>query len=193
MSEPIENPPVVAKKLHGVYVPKAEKSEHRAYYSFYEKLGKTRSLPRVAKEFGKSVAFISTLSRAFRWQERLQQSEKEIKDPVVIGTRSKVDASRVKIVTVVDDVSDTLYEMALLSRKIKASEDGSMAPVDEARALTLLKALRVFGFDINKPRDLRDLISVLKDVVDFQTGEIPTTLGKTDVHIEKILIVKDLD
>jgi hypothetical protein len=201
----LENPPVISKtttqdpnsetprKLKGAYVPKAEKAEHRAYYAFYERLGKNRSLPKVAKEFGKSLPFISTLSRAFRWQERIHQNEKEIKDPVVIGTRDKVDSSRTKLVTVVHDVTDTLYELSKLSRKIKDSNEGILSSEDTKRTETLLVALRVFGIEITKPKDLRDLISVLKDIVDFQ-GSVPEGSPKIEIgNVEKLLLIKDLD
>jgi hypothetical protein len=198
----LENPPVISKtdpsseiprKLKGAYVPAAEKAEHRAMYVFYEKLGKNRNLPKVAREFGKSVPFISTLSRAFRWQERIHQNEKEIKDPVVIGTKDKVDSSRTKLVTVTHDIVDTLYELSKLSRKIKDSELSELSEVDTKRSEVLLVALRIFGVEVSKPKDLRDLISVLKDIVDFQ-GSAPEGPQKMEIaNVEKLLIVKDLD
>lgn len=200
----LENPPVVQKqtqdpgseiprKLKGGYVPKAEKPEHRAMFVFYEKLGKSRSLPRVAKEFGKSVPFVSVLSRAFRWQERIRQNEKEIKDPVVIGTKDKVDSSRTKLVTVTSDIVDTLYELSKLSRKIKDSEVSELSEADAKRSEVLLIALRIFGVEVSKPKDLRDLIQVLKDIVDFQ-GSVPEGPQKMEIaNVEKLLIVKDLD
>ena len=182
----------IPRKLKGTYVPKAEKPEHRAMFNYYEGLGKARSLPRVAREFGKSLPFISTLSRAFRWAERIRGHEKEIRDPVVTATKDKVDASRVKLAAVVGDVTDTLYELSKLSRKIKDSENG-LSEVDAKRSETLLTALRIFGVEITKPKDLRDLVSTLKDIVDF-AGSVPEGPQKMEIaNVEKLLIVKDLD
>jgi hypothetical protein len=183
----------IPRKLKGAYVPKAEKPEHVAMYNYYNSLGKSRSLPRVAREFGKSLPFISVLSRAFRWSERIRDHEKKVHDPVVTATQSKVDASRVKLVAVVGDVLDTLHELVLISKKIKASEDGVLAQADLKRTETLLTALRIFGVEVSKPKDLRYLISVLKDIVDFQ-GSVPEGPQKMEIaNVEKLLIVKDLD
>jgi hypothetical protein len=181
------------RKLRGVHFPKAETVVHRAMYAHYLKLGKTRSLSRVAKEFGKSVAFISTLSRCFRWAERIREQEQAITDPVVAGTLGPVDASRVRLVEVVNDVVETLHELMQVSKKIKASDAEFDGSPEQTRAVILLKALRVFGIEIAKPKDLRDLISVLKDIVEFKAGAIPTPQGKTDINIEKVLIVRDLE
>jgi hypothetical protein len=195
MPEPTENLPEVIKpkKIKGGYTPAAETAVHRAMFTFYERLGKNRSLPKVAKNFGKSVPFISTLSRCFRWQERIHQHDKEIKDPVVIATQDKVDSSRTKLVTVTHDIVDTLYELSKLSRKIKDSELSELSEADEKRSTVLLVALRIFGVEVSKPKDLRDLISVLKDIVDFQ-GSVPEGPQKMEIaNVEKLLIVKDLD
>ena len=186
--------PAVPKKLKGVYVPDVEKPEHKAMFQYYVNLGKARSLPKVAKEFGKSVAFISTLSRAFGWKDRLVKAGERSIDPVVVSTKSSVDSTRKRMVEVIDDVMDTLHELTLISKKIKASQETEITDADKKRLTVLITALRVYGFEIGKPKDLRDFISTLKDVTGFNDDNIPASISsKTDIHADRVLIVKGLD
>jgi hypothetical protein len=184
------NDPEQPRKLRGVYVPKKESSTHRAMFEFYKNLGKIRSLPRVAKHFGKSVPFVSTLSRAFNWQDRLQQSVQL--DPVVSATSAGMDASRTKIAGFINDITDTLVEMSDLSRKIKTSVTGETEE-DKKRADVLVRALSVFGVRISTPRDLRDLVAVLREIQDFKSSVPPPVPSKTTMNIEKAVIISGLD
>ena len=187
-----KEPDVLPKKLRGVYVPKAETPVHKAMYEYYKSLGKSRSIPKVAHYFGKSVPFVSTLSRAFRWGERLyDQSEKNI-DPVVRNTAGQMDSSRTKIAGFVSDIADTLFELSDLSKKIKSSPNGETED-DKKKAGILIQALHVFGVSVRTPKDLRDLISVLKDIQDFKSDVTAPPPGKTTMTIEKAIIIKDLE
>jgi len=192
MAEQAEVSLLPEKKTKKPYVPAEEKPEHKAMFLFYERLGKIRSIPKVAKEFGKSVSFITTLSRAFKWQERLIDNIK--RDPIVSGTEKHVDSSRLKIIGVINDVIDTLGALALISKNIKIT--GLETPEDQQRVAILTKALHVYGVRITTPKDLRDLVSVLKDIIDFKSGAFQgeqAKVAKSTVNIDKLLILKGLD
>ena len=183
------------------YVPAVERSEHRAMYLFYAGLGKDRTLAKVGKHFGKSMAFISNLSRAFNWLARIKTQEMELSDPVVVETKDKVDASRKKLVDVVYEIADTLHELTGISKKIKAGEvkvdsGGVVTGVHVDRLNILHTSLKVFGFQVDSAKGVRDLISILREVVKFNvdTGQATEAGAKRtpDVRIDKVqLLIKD--
>ncbi len=200
---PESNLPVVTEKpvrvsksgkpLHH-YIPSVEKPEHRAMYAFYHSLGKNRTIQKVAKEFGRSVSYISTLSRAFQWQLRIKTTDQEITDPVIAATKDKVDDARRKLVSVVHNITDTLFEMSELSTKVKQNDLEELNDQDLRRAKILVLALQTFGIHIEKPKDMRDLITVLKEITKFNADALSqsTGSGTQEINIDKMqLVIKD--
>ncbi len=149
------------------YVPTVEKAEHRAMFSFYEQLGKDRNFKKVAKEFGKSASLIAILSATFHWVARISQNEAILKDPIIAATKFQVDDVRTKLVTVVHDIADTLYELAMLSKKTKLDQIEKLNETDQKKVASLNTAMGVFGVELKNPKALRDLLAILKEVVRF--------------------------
>ena len=197
-SASIPNPPVVVPARTDIkgYVPAVETAVHRAMFQYYLNMGKDRSLTKVAKQFGKSPSFLANLSRAFQWQDRVLTFEQEIKDPVVTETRDKVDDSRRKLVDVVHDITDTLHQMMVLSKRIKNS-GSEPNEVDKANSRMLIAALQVFGLRIEKPSGLKALVAVLRDIVQFNVESQPSvgkdlSKGPYIGNVEKMaLVIKD--
>jgi hypothetical protein len=193
MTDQLMNP---SKKNVLKYVPSEEKPQHKAMFSFYSSLGKKRSISQVAKEFGLSKSFVGTLSRAFQWQERIRRSEEIADDPVIKSVEVKVTDSRKRLVDVVHDIIDTLHELftiaAVIKRDNRVPDDKEQARID-----TLQVCLRFYGFESKSPKDIRDLVSILKEIMGFGKTTVPPKTGdikiEGDVNIEQSLTIKDLD
>lgn len=54
-----------------------ETLRHREAFEYYYSLGPTRSLPQVARQYSVSVAAVKKWSKAFNWQERVEQRDIE--------------------------------------------------------------------------------------------------------------------
>lgn len=57
---------------------KTENLEQKEAFEYYYSLGQGRSIPPVAKKFGKSNRTVYEWSRKFNWQERVEQRDIEI-------------------------------------------------------------------------------------------------------------------
>ena len=198
------SPRLSPRKKSRQYVPSWEKPEYRAMFRYYESLGKDRSFRKVQKQFGKSLPFIATLSSTFHWVDRIRQNELLIKDPVIEETKEKIDGVRRRMVTVVDDIVDTLYEVAMLSQKVKLDQriddDGKLPEADLRQAKTLQAALGVYGIKLENPKGIKDLLGILKEVTRFHERSRAESVIPADknapIHIDNVdklqqLVVKD--
>lgn len=199
--EAAENLPVPLKRVRrkGDYIkngPQKERAEHKQMYSFYEKLGHKRSLRRVAKEFGRSYGTLQLVSRAFGWVDRIKQTEALMKDPVVSVGQPRMDVARLDIIGVVSEITNILSGMTELSRNIRKNEKDELNYHDKVKMKSLVNALGVYGIKIRTPKDLRDMIGTLKDVMDFHKGsanpiDTPSTQN-TQVNVKELnLLIKD--
>lgn len=57
---------------------KTENLEQKEAFEYYYSLGQGRTIPQVAKKFGKSSRTVYEWSRKFNWQERIEQRDIEI-------------------------------------------------------------------------------------------------------------------
>lgn len=147
--------------------PRIERPEHRSMYAFYERLGGKRSLRKVAREFSRSMATISLISRAFNWQDRICQYEAITKDPIVTVSKPKMDNARLDIVCVVEEITTILGEMTKLAKAIRKGAKDEMSGLEKDKMKALINALSVYGIRIRTPKDLRDMVGTLKDVMEF--------------------------
>ena len=99
---------VAELKKCGQYFPVKETNQNHEMYEYYEGLGRSRTLYRVAKHFGKSYSTITLLSRQYGWKDRVRSAD-GLGDPVREKSREPVDDVRLKLVKVVSEVADTLY------------------------------------------------------------------------------------
>ena len=168
------------------YLPQIEKPEYLEMYNFYESLGKDRSFSKVAAQFAKSKSFIALISRSFSWKHRIAAAERKPEDQVVLETRGQVDDSRKKLVAVVNDVVDTLYELMFIAKDVKL---GRFDEAREARATQLNQSLSIWGFTWKSPAQFRQLITTLKEVISFNEaskGSVgPRVVNPTQVNVEK--------
>lgn len=191
-------------KIHAVrsqkktYLPQIERPVHREMFAYYASLGNGRNLQKVAKQFGKSVQLIASISRAFGWQDRMKLAQQQITDPLLIMVKDKVDATRKNLVSVVMEVVDTLSEMVQVSQQIKSGGIMTQELVDRTELLN--NAMKVFGIEITNPKDMKDLMLVLKEIVRFNesTGREPkeantqnTVEQATQINISKLVIKDD--
>lgn len=158
------------KKKVSYHLPKKETMQHREMFAYYWRLGKDRSLRKVAREFGVSLPTVLAVSRAFGWQERIKTYERELKDPVLVDIKLDVDDSRRKLVYVVHELVGILEELVKIAQEIKAGNDGSEET--SKRVEELHDALKVFGLQLKTPKDLRDLVMTLKEVEDFRQEQL---------------------
>lgn len=168
-------------------LPTIEKPEHQEMYKFYESLGDKRTLQKVATQFNKSKSFIQLLSRAFGWKHRIHAVESRPIDPVIKDTQAQVDDVRRKLVSVVQDVADTLYELMFIA---KAQKIGTLDEAGEKRAVQLYKALSIWGFTWKTPGQFKQLIQTLKEISDFNSsggnGKGGTRVGNaTQINADK--------
>lgn len=185
-----------------------EKKEHRLMFAYYRSLGSSRSLAKVAVEFGKSHGVVRQYSMIFRWAQRLKDEERKefYEDPVVVATKQVVDASRLALANVISEIADTLGQMTGFSKDIKSgmipiNPDGSLNAEYQNKIQALTESLRVFGLVIEKPKDIKDLVAILKDIVKFNTDKPvddkkrdslpPDDPGKPDAQTDSLTIVGD--
>jgi len=156
-------------------------------FAFYDSLGNGRTLKKVSEQFGKSLPYVSIISRSFKWRERIERMESLPIDPLIHKLRPQTDDSRTKLSTVVNDVVDTLHEMAFISKSIKR---GQASPEYLARLTQLQEALAVWGFEWKSPRSLKELADTLKEVINFNTPQ-PGSGNKTTVSNPQQINVKE--
>lgn len=151
--------------LPSPYLPKVESETHQAMYAYYESMGERRSLQKVADKFNKSRAAIALVARAFKWAERIGSAKaKAAKDPLITQNKPRIDSTRKKLIKVVEEIADTLSEMADISRNLKRGRNvaQNVARLDELRI-----ALSVWGFEWKSPKDFKSLMETLKEVKTF--------------------------
>lgn len=184
--------------LPSPYLPKEEKPEYQAMYAFYEQLGDTRTLAKVADKFNKSRASIALVARAFRWAERIESLRHSVaQDPLIHQQKPRIDSTRKKLIKVVEEVADTLSEMANISRQIKregVDATGNVSPELQQKLRLYGTALSVWGFEWKSPRDFRSIMQTLREIKEF--AEEPTNKGgptsATQINAEKFeLHIKD--
>jgi hypothetical protein len=175
--------------------PRKERPEHKQMYLFYERLGHKRSLRRVAKEFGRSFGTVSLTSRAFGWQQRVRQTDALMKDSVASIATPQMDAARLDIIGVVGEITMILAEMTELSKDIRKKQKDELNYHDNIKMKSLVNALSVYGIKIRTPKDLRDMIGTLKDIMDFNKGRenpMDTPQQNTQVNVKELnLVIKD--
>lgn len=181
---------------HPFYAPALETAEHKEMFAYYASLGPSRSLSKVAKQFGKSVSLIGSISRAFKWRERIIQAEREMLDPIVKLTQTQVNDSRLKMVFVINDITDTLHQLAYISQQIKETSDDDPIKQYGTKIRRLGKALETYGITIKSAKDLRDLVSTLKDVLRFNedlvASKVDGDTNNTQINVEEMtLVIKD--
>jgi len=148
-------------------LPTIEKPDYQNMYLYYESLGSSRTLQKVATEFDKSKAFISLLSRSFGWKHRVQSVESKPSDPVVADTKDQVDDVRRKLISVVREIVDTLHELMFIAKDVKLGRtDESRA----TRAKQLYESLSMWGFTWKTPGQFKQLIQTLKEISDFNVA-----------------------
>jgi hypothetical protein len=174
-----------------VYLPKIEKPEHQQMYAFYESIGDKRTLAKVGEKFNKSRAAVALIARAFHWAERIEHLKTlKYQDPLLIQNKPKLDRSRKQMISVVDEVTETLHEMAYISKDIRHNR---MSPEKEARLIELQRALSIWGFDWKSPKDFRALMQTLKEIKVFNEESVRTApTNATQINTEKFeLHIKD--
>lgn len=167
-------------------LPTIEKPEHQDMYKFYESLGKHRTLQKVATQFSKSKSYIQILSRAFGWKHRINAVEYHPIDRVIAETKDQVDDVRRKLIAVVQEITDTLYELMFVAKDVKL---GRMDQDREARGKQLFQALQIWGFTWKTPGQFKQLISTLREIADFNmagnnSGGTPRVGSATQINAE---------
>lgn len=78
---------------------KTESLKHKESFEYYYTLGDKRSIPKVAQKYSVSVAAVKKWSRAFNWQERVEQRDIENAkrlekktDAVIVNEKAKYRA-----------------------------------------------------------------------------------------------------
>lgn len=180
---------VTEKKKCGQYFPVEEDSHAREMYEYYEILGRGRTLHEVARHFGKSVSTIALISRQYGWKSRARTADGLI-DPVREESRGPVDDARLKLVKVVNEVADTLYQIMFIA---KACKNGKMTSESEEKLERLQKSLGLWGFKWKSPSDFKALIDTLKQVMDFNAEAKSKVPAKaTQINAERFeLHIKD--
>lgn len=180
---------------HPYYAPALETTEHKEMFAYYASLGPARTLAKVARQFGKSVSLVGTISRAFKWRERLIQAEREVTDPIVKLTQTQVNDSRLKMVFVINDITDTLHQLAYISQQIKETDEDESIKQYGPKIKRLTRALETYGITIKSARDLKDLVATLKDVLTFNEDMVAKKVEgdiNTQVNVEEMkLVIKD--
>lgn len=191
---PTELSPVKAKRIPRGYT-KNEKPEYLQMYTYYEKLGNKRSLRKVAKEFGRSTQHVAILSRTFGWGDRVRQADSTFVDPITTLSKPTMDNARLDIVGVVSEITIILSEMTSLAKSIRKGCSDEMCVKDKTKMKSLINALAVYGIRIRTPKDLRDMVGTLKDVMQFNKDSAPAVKAennKTQVNVNEMnLIIKD--
>lgn len=168
-------------------LPKVEKQEFQEMFAFYDGLGKGRTLRKVSEQFGKSLPYISMISRAFKWRERLERMEAFPIDPLISKIKPQTEDTRVKLATIVNEVVDTLHELSFIAKSMKRG----VAPDEyNARRDQLIAALQVWGFEWKSPRSLKELVDTLKEIVNFNE-QGPGSGNKTTVNHPQQINVKE--
>lgn len=174
---------VTESKKCGQYFPREETDHSSEMYEYYESLGRWRTLHKVAKHFNTSYSTVSLLSSRYGWKDRALSTER-LRDVVVDESREPIDDARRKLVRVVNEVSDTLYEIMFIA---KACKEGKMTLELEEKLERLRRSLSLWGFDWKSPTSFKALIETLKQVVDFNAEVRSKVQAKaaTQIRAEK--------
>jgi len=173
---------VTESKKCGQYFPKQETDQNREMYEYYESLGRSRTLYKVSERFSKSSSTIALLSRQYGWKDRARVAD-GFGDPVREKSREPVDDARLKLVKVVNEVADTLYEIMFIAKACKA---GKMTTIFEEKLERLQRSLKLWGFDWKSPSAFKALVETMKQVMDFNIeakGKVPARA--TQINAEK--------
>jgi hypothetical protein len=150
--------------------PKVEKAEYQQMFSYYSNLGIRRSLRKVAKEFNRSLQTIALVSKAFDWKNRIQTNINLTQDPFTLLVKPRVEQSRKDIVDVLCEITIILSEMTDLARVIRSDGTGDLSDAQKKKMKSLINALGVYGISVKNPKDLRDMVGTMKDVMEFNKG-----------------------
>jgi hypothetical protein len=175
-----------------IYLPQSETPEYEKMFEFYKNLGSKRSLQLVAKEFGKSIQYMGSISRAFEWRDRVDKLEpKQSTDPVVVENRKKINQTRRRLVGVVHEITDVLADLAILSKEIRRDDaPAEPTPTQVARMQKLRNALGIYGFEWKSVKDMRDLLKVMQEVVQFNSvQEAEEVTHKSRISIDKAVLL----
>lgn len=94
-------------------MPKKENKKQLEAFEIYYKLGAQRTLPKVAKEYSKSLAWVKGVSAHFKWSERVKERDRKVSAKVL----DSVDDALVKAKK---DNLDIIHAVkVMLSNKIK--------------------------------------------------------------------------
>jgi hypothetical protein len=172
---------VTELKKCGQYFPVKETNKNYEMYAYYEGLGRSRTLNKVAQHFGKSYSTMTMLSRQYGWKDRVRAAD-GLGDPVREQSREPVDDARLKLVKVVNEVADTLYEIMHIAKACKA---GRMTTASEEKLERLQRSLKLWGFDWKSPSAFKALVETMKQVMDFNAevkNRVPAKATQTNIE-----------
>jgi len=183
-----EGSDVTETKKCGQYFTQKETDQNREMYEYYESLGRSRTLHKVSERFSKSSSTIALLSRQYGWKDRARVAD-GFGDPVREESRDPVDDARKKLVKVVNEIADTLYEIMFIA---KACKTDKMTTASEEKLERLQRSLKLWGFEWKSPSAFKALVETMKQVMDFNIevkGKVPvkatqTNIEKFELHIK---------
>ena len=155
------------KSTRAALYPKAEKAEHRKMYAYYQGMGVKRSLRKVAREFNRSLQTVALASKAFDWKGRLKTHQDLTQDPFALLAQPSIEKSRKDIVDVLCEITTIFSEMTDLAKGIRIAGAEKLNDEQKNKMKSLVNALSVYGISIKNPKDLRDIVGTLKDVMQF--------------------------
>lgn len=147
--------------------PKKLKEIHEVAYYYYLKLGDDRTYQVVADFIGVNLSTIKSWSLAYEWQERIQKDIEKWKKIGLIEVWGEVGQFRKDGILTVKNLMSWLKG---LTEIIESKRRGKRAfsAEEESEIEGYKDALKTFGLSFKNPRDLRDLVSVIGELVDFR-------------------------
>lgn len=163
-------------------LPKKLKEIHEVAYYYYLKLGDDRTLQATADFIGVHVGTVKTWASAYGWQDRIQKDIEKWKKIGLVEVWGEVGQFRKDGILTVKNLMSWLKGLTEIIELKRKERRKDFTPEESADIEAYKDALKTFGLSFKSPRDLRDLVSVIGELVEFRPG---TGGGQVDLPPDK--------
>lgn len=149
--------------------PRKFDERHDIAFNVYVSLGPTRTYKDVAVKMGVSETTIGTWAVAYGWKEKLQDELKRQREIGLIEHFGEIASIRGDGIFIVSSVMRWMRSITEIIEK--AREAGrNLTPEENEKIEVEKNALKACGLSLKSPKDFRDLVNIVAEVIDFQPG-----------------------
>lgn len=147
--------------------PKTVTERHEIAFEKYRSLGRTRTYQAVASWLDVSLTTVQTWAQAGKWKERIAEDLQNAKRLGIVEVMGKVGLFRKDGIEVVGTIMTWLKRMTEII-EIHRKEKRELDAEEKSELEALKDGLKNFGVSFKSPRDLKDLVGAINELVDFR-------------------------